>query len=243
MKPLESMPEATRRSIRGVLTDIDETVSTHGRLTAEAYTALERLHRAGKLVIPITGRPAGWCDHIARFWPVDAVVGENGALYMRYDPAAHTLVRRFLDDEPTRRRHRERLTAIADRILAAVPGSALASDQRYREADVAIDFCEDIPPLDRAAIDRIVAMMEAEGMTAKVSSIHVNGWFGTYDKLTMTKHLLRESSPSMSMRSAPTSSSWAIRRTMRRCSRIFPTLSAWRTFGSSPIASRRCRRT
>jgi len=192
MKPLASMPDATRRAIRGVLTDIDETVSTHGRLTAEAYTAMERLHRAGKLVIPITGRPAGWCDHIARFWPVDAVVGENGALYMRYDPAAHKLVRRFIDDEPTRLRHRERLTAIADRILAAVPGSALASDQRYREADVAIDFCEDVPPLDRSSIDRIVTMMEAEGMTAKVSSIHVNGWFGTYDKLTMTKHLLHE---------------------------------------------------
>src|SRR6185295_12384418 len=192
MKPLASMPDPTRRAIRGVLTDIDETVSTHGRLTAEAYTAMERLHRAGKLVIPITGRPAGWCDHIARFWPVDAVVGENGALYMRYDPAAHKLVRRFLDDEPTRLRHRERLTHIADNILAAVPGSALASDQRYREADVAIDFCEDVPPLDRAAIDRIVTMMEAEGMTAKVSSIHVNGWFGTYDKLTTTKRLLQE---------------------------------------------------
>ena len=192
MKPLASMPDATRRAIRGVLTDIDETLSTHGRLTAEAYAALERLHRAGKLVIPITGRPAGWCDHIARFWPVDAVVGENGALYMRYDAAVRKLVRRFLDDEPTRRRHRERLTAIADKILAAVPGSALASDQRYREADVAIDFCEDVPPLDRAAIDRIVAIMEAEGMTAKVSSIHVNGWFGTYDKLTMTQKLLSE---------------------------------------------------
>jgi HAD superfamily hydrolase (TIGR01484 family) len=192
MRPLASMPDATRRAIRGVLTDIDETLSTHGRLTAEAYSALERLHKAGKLVIPITGRPAGWCDHIARFWPVDGVVGENGALYMRYDAAARKLVRRFLDDEPTRRRHRERLTAIGERILIAVPGSALASDQRYREADLAIDFCEDVPPLDRGSIDRIVAMMEAEGMTAKVSSIHVNGWFGTYDKLTMTKRLLSE---------------------------------------------------
>jgi len=192
MQPLASMPDPTRRAIRGVLTDIDETLSTHGRLSAEAYAAMQRLRNAGKLVIPITGRPAGWCDHIARMWPVDAVVGENGAFYMRYDANAHKLVRRFVDDEPTRRRHRERLTAIADRIVASVPGSALASDQRYREADVAIDFCEDVPPLDRAAIDRIVAMMEAEGMTAKVSSIHVNGWFGTYSKLTMTKRLLSE---------------------------------------------------
>jgi HAD superfamily hydrolase (TIGR01484 family) len=192
MQPLASMPDATRRAITGVLTDIDETLSTHGRLTAEAYSALQRLRSAGKLVIPITGRPAGWCDHIARMWPVDAVVGENGAFYMRYDATAHKLVRRFVDDEATRRRHRERLAEIADRIVATVPGSALASDQRYREADVAIDFREDVPPLERAAIDRIVAMMEAEGMTAKVSSIHVNGWFGTYSKLTMTKRLLSE---------------------------------------------------
>jgi len=192
MQPLASMPDPTRRAIRGVLTDIDETLSTHGHLSAEAYAAMQRLRNAGKLVIPITGRPAGWCDHIARMWPVDAVVGENGAFYMRYDASAHKLVRRFVDDEPTRRRHRERLTAIADRIVASVPGSALASDQRYREADVAIDFCEDVPPLERAAVDRIVSIMEAEGMTAKVSSIHVNGWFGTYDKLTMTKTLFAE---------------------------------------------------
>ena len=98
-----AMPDGARRAIRGVLTDIDDTLSTHGRLTAEAYAAMERLRAAGKLVIPITGRPAGWCDHIARMWPVDAVVGENGALYMRYDAAARKLVRRFVDDEPTRR--------------------------------------------------------------------------------------------------------------------------------------------
>ena len=29
-------------------------------------------------------------------------------------------------------------------------------------------------------------------MTAKVSSIHVNGWFGRYDKLSMAHLLLRE---------------------------------------------------
>jgi hypothetical protein len=143
-------------------------------------------------VIPITGRPAGWCDHIARMWPVDAVVGENGALYMRYDNARRRLVRRFVDDEVTRRAHRERLAGIAEKIVAAVPGCALASDQRYRESDLAIDFCEDVPALPRAAVDRIVALMQAEGMTAKVSSIHVNGWFGSYDKLAMTRTLCAE---------------------------------------------------
>jgi len=192
LRPLADMPEAVRRSIRGVLADIDDTLSTHGRLTAPAYAALARLRAAGKLVIPITGRPAGWCDHIARMWPVDAVVGENGAFYMRHDDATRKLVRRFAVDAQTRRADRARLDAIAERIVAAVPGCAPASDQRYREADIAIDFCEDVPPLPRAAVDRIVALMQEEGLTAKVSSIHVNGWFGAYDKLTMTRTLLSE---------------------------------------------------
>jgi hypothetical protein len=192
MRPLAAMPPEARRAVRGVLADIDDTLTTHGKLTAEAYGAMERLRAAGKLVIPITGRPAGWCDHIARMWPVDAVVGENGALSMRYDVATRKLVRRFAVDDVTRRANRAKLVAIGEKIIAAVPGCALASDQHYRESDLAIDFREDVPELPRAAVDRIVALMEAEGLTAKVSSIHVNGWFGAYDKLAMTRTLLAE---------------------------------------------------
>jgi hypothetical protein len=186
------MPRAARRAVIGVLTDIDDTLTTEGRLTAAAYAALERLRAAGRIVIPVTGRPAGWCDHIARMWPVDAVVGENGAFYMRHDGAHGKLVRRFVTPEATRRDQRDRIAALGEAIVAAVPGCALASDQRYRESDLAIDYCEDVDALPREDVDRIVALMEAGGMTAKVSSIHVNGWFGTYDKLTTTKLLLRE---------------------------------------------------
>ncbi len=192
MRPLSAMPRAIRSAIRGVLTDIDDTLTTDGRLPAVAYAALERLCAAGKLVIPITGRPAGWCDHIARMWPVDGVVGENGAFSMRYDRKSHKLEKRFMADEATRRSDRARLAAIGEAILRAVPGAALASDQLYREGDLAIDYREDVSELPRAAVDRIVALMEAQGMTAKVSSIHVNGWFGAWDKLTMTRRLLAE---------------------------------------------------
>ena len=179
--------------MRGVFCDIDDTLTTHGRLTAEAYAAMERLQRTGFLVVPVTGRPAGWCDHIARMWPVDAVVGENGAFYFRHERERNRMHRRFVDPAETRARHRERLAAIGEEIVRAVPGSAVASDQRYRETDLAIDYCEDVPRLEATAIDRIVAMMLERGLTAKVSSIHVNGWFGTYDKLTMTRILMRES--------------------------------------------------
>ena len=144
------------------------------------------------LVIPVTGRPAGWCDHIARMWPVDAVVGENGAFWFRHDAKGGKLVKRFVIGDEERLRRGKRLLAIARRILADVPGCAIASDQPYRESDLAIDFREDVPEMPREEVMRIVAIMEDEGLTAKVSSIHVNGWFGGYDKLSTTRLMLRE---------------------------------------------------
>lgn len=192
MRPLAEFPREARADIRGVFCDIDDTLTSGGRLTADAYAALEKLHHSKLLVVPITGRPAGWCDHIARMWPVDAVVGENGAFYFRYDHATRTMQRRYVDDEATRAANRVKLAAIGERILAAVPGAAIASDQHYRVADLAIDFCEDVARLPPTAVERIAALMREAGLTAKVSSIHVNGWFGTYDKLGMTKTLMRE---------------------------------------------------
>lgn len=192
MKPLAAMPDAVVIGVRGVFCDLDDTLTSDGRLGARAYAALERLRGAGKLVVPVTGRPAGWCDHIARMWPVDAVVGENGAFYFYFDAAQKKLVKRFRSDAATRVASREKMTAVGERILREVPGCALASDQGYREADLAIDFCEDVPRLADADVDRIVALMRAAGMTAKVSSIHVNGWFGDYDKLGMTRTLMQE---------------------------------------------------
>jgi HAD superfamily hydrolase (TIGR01484 family) len=179
-------------SIRGLFFDIDDTLTTHGQLTAAAYAAVERLKRAGFIVAAITGRPAGWCDHIARMWPVDGVVGENGAFYFRYDVANKKLVQRFLSADLERAATKKRLMAIAEKILREVPGTALASDQAYREADIAIDFCEDVAPLPSAEIQRIKQIMEDAGLTAKISSIHVNGWFGAHDKLSTTKIFMQE---------------------------------------------------
>jgi hypothetical protein len=188
MKPLAELHGAER--LRGLLFDIDDTLTTEGRLTAQAYTALERLKRAGRIVVAVTGRPAGWCDHIARMWPVDAVVGENGAFYFSHERGK--LLKRYQDTAEVRAAKRARLVAIAERILAAVPGSALASDQPYRETDLAIDYCEDVPPLPLEAAERIVALMREAGLSAKISSIHVNGWFGGYDKLAMARVLFAE---------------------------------------------------
>ncbi len=191
-QPLSNFTAEARAGLRGVLFDIDDTLTTEGRLTAEAYSAVARLHAAGLLVAPITGRPAGWCDHIARMWPVDAVVGENGAFYFRYDAKKKKFIKRFMSNDEERIKNRRRLDKLRAEILAAVPGAAVASDQRYREADLAIDFCEDVAPLPQSDIARIVEIFEAAGAVAKVSSIHVNGWFGAYDKLTTTRIMLQE---------------------------------------------------
>ena len=192
MRPLSLMPDAIAGAVTAVFADIDDTLTHEGRLPAEAYKALEDLHAAGLAVAPITGRPAGWCDMIARFWPVSGVVGENGAFYFAYDGEARKMRRVFAASTEERAANRLRLKTVKNRILAEVPGAAVAADQFYREADLAIDFCEDVLPLGKAAIARIKAIFEEEGAIAKVSSIHVNGWFGRYDKLSMTRRFARE---------------------------------------------------
>lgn len=191
IRPLEKLGRDVARKAVAILTDIDDTLTEHGRLPALAYGALERMREAGLLVIPVTGRPAGWCDLIARQWPVDAVVGENGAFWFRHDDKLHKTERRFLRPNGLWQVDRQRLDRIAQQILRDVPGTALAADQAYRAVDVAIDFCEDVPPLPEAEIEQIVAAFEQEGATAKVSSIHVNAWFGSHDKLSCSLDLLQ----------------------------------------------------
>jgi HAD superfamily hydrolase (TIGR01484 family) len=192
MKPLKDAPRDLLAGVAAVLTDIDDTLTLHGRLPAEAFHALWLLKRAGIKVVPITGRPAGWCDLIARQWPVDGVVGENGAFYFRYDEDAKKMIRAYAQPAEERRANSAKLWSIAERVLKDFPGTAIASDQAYREIDVAIDFCEDVPPLPLATAQKIAEAFHAEGAAAKVSSIHVNAWFGAHDKLTMSRRFLSE---------------------------------------------------
>lgn len=172
------------QSLRFLLTDIDDTLTDEGHLGPEAYEALWSLKRAGVQVIPVTGRPAGWCEMIARMWPVSGVVGENGGFYFRYHDKK--MQRHFFFDEETQKQNRAKLQQIEKEVLAKVPGCDLASDQFCRLMDLAIDFCEDVPALPRSEVQKIVSIFESHGAQAKVSSIHVNGWFGSYDKLTMS---------------------------------------------------------
>ncbi|MBU4372534.1 MAG: HAD-IIB family hydrolase [Proteobacteria bacterium] len=192
MLHFSGFPEDLKKNIGYVLTDIDDTLTSEGRLPSVVFAAMEDLKKAGIRIVPITGRPAGWCDHIARMWPIDGLVGENGAFYFSYDGTRKKMVRRYWKPEKDRRSDRKKLDKIKQEILEKIPGCAVASDQAYRETDLAIDYCEDVPPLSMQEAEGIVKCFMKSGARAKISSIHVNGWFGDYDKLAMTRLLFEE---------------------------------------------------
>ena len=185
MSELRPVSELNTSNIKGVFFDIDDTFSTNGKITNEAYSALWNLKNSGLIVVPITGRPAGWCDHIARMWPVTAVVGENGAFYFMMKDGK--LQKKYIQDRNVIEKNKVIFKRIEDEVFKKYPNAALASDQSYREFDLAIDFCEDVPRMSNDEINGMVEIFERHGATTKVSSIHINGWFGDYDKQSATK--------------------------------------------------------
>lgn len=178
--PLDHWPLPARQGLLGVFTDIDDTLTTEGAITPDALTALADLKAAGLFVIAITGRPVGWSEPFAQTWPVDAIVAENGAVSLERD-ASGGLRKRYLQDAATRTANFERMRAVAAQVLAAVPGATLAQDSAGRETDIAIDHSE-FTNLPQAQIAQAVSLMQAAGMNATVSSIHINGWFGQHNK-------------------------------------------------------------
>ncbi len=187
MKPVSELPKT---KFRFVFTDIDDTLTEDGRLTADAFSALWRLSENGVHVVPVTGRPAGWCELIARQWPVAGIVGENGGFYFRL--VGNEMKRHFEQDLATRQDNKLRLERIRAEILSSVPGSKIASDQFCRMMDLAVDFCEDVvPPLPMYEVERIVEIFNKYGAQAKISSIHVNGWFGEHNKLSTCRAFLQ----------------------------------------------------
>ena len=202
MSPLERWPAAARARIAGVLTDIDDTLTTDGAITPDALEALAQLKAAGLHVIPITGRPVGWSEPFARVWPVDAIVAENGAVALIPDDLNKNGLQRppherkqlskiYQQAAATRAANFSRMQCVLAQIEATVPGARRAQDSAGRECDIAIDHSE-FTQLPQADIDRCVALMRAAGMNATVSSIHVNGWYGAHDKWQGAQWIVRE---------------------------------------------------
>lgn len=179
LRPLATLPAAGLAALHGVLTDIDDTLTTDGAIAPAALAALHRLAAADVPVVAITGRPAGWSEPFALAWPVAAIVAENGAVLLRGQGGR--LQVDFVTDAATRALNQRRLQACAQAVLAQVPGATLAQDSAGRLTDIAIDHGE-FAHLDAAQIAQVVAVMRVHGLTATVSSIHVNGWIGDHDK-------------------------------------------------------------
>ena len=187
-RPLSQMPEAALRRVRGVLTDIDDTLTRDGALDPAAAAALDQLRAAALPVIAITGRPQGWSEPFACSWPVAAIVAENGGVALI--PAGDRLTVEYAQDAATRAHNALRLQAAAQRVLREVPGATLARDSAGRVTDIAVDHSE-FAHLDEDQIERVVAVLRAEGLHATVSSIHVNGWIGGHDKLSGARWIVQ----------------------------------------------------
>lgn len=191
MQPLREWPAAARAGITGVLTDIDDTLTTEGAVTPDVLQALAALADAGLHVIPITGRPVGWSEPFARAWPVDAIVAENGAVALTHASRSAPLRKLYMQDAAVRAANHARMQQVAQRIVREVPGATISQDSGGRETDIAIDHSE-FTHLPQDAIDRVLAIMRAEGMNATVSSIHINGWYGDHNKLAGARWVVRQ---------------------------------------------------
>ena len=196
MLPLSAWPLHHRRSIIGVFTDIDDTLTTHGELTPDALQALADLKTAGLHVIPITGRPVGWVEPLASRLPVDAIVAENGsvALKKRLQPAyllPNQLSKLYQLDAVKRADNLVRMADVAQKIMAQIPTARLSRDHAGRETDLAFDYNEfENLPLD--TVQHIVQLLQQTGMQTTVSSIHIHGCFGKFDKWLGAQWIVRQ---------------------------------------------------
>lgn len=182
MKELASAPRGEFDRVRFVLTDMDETLTHEGRLPAATYAALERLRRTAIKVIVVTAAPAGWCDQMARMWPVDGVIGENGGLFFRRG-GEYGVLRHFWHGDA----QRARLGEIGRRIVAQVPGAALADDQPFRLASLAFARPDNAP-----ARTALLAALRRAGLNATENNLWLLGWIGDFDKLAMTRRVLAD---------------------------------------------------
>jgi hypothetical protein len=204
LNPLNQFPKSLKKKIKAIFFDIDDTFSggpnTH-KIIHEAYRALWDLKNKGMVLVPVTGRPAGWCDLIARMWPVDAVIGENGAFYMKcVELDNHLKLKKiYLENEKIRMENKKKLQNLKKNLIKKFPKIKFASDQNYREFDLAIDIREDVKEISQKEIQKILDFVKEKKATAKLSSIHLNVWYGNYNKLDCLKKFLKNEQPKLKL--------------------------------------------
>jgi len=186
MRMLATADDSEFKNIRYVLTDMDETLTYQGRLSAHSYDALERLQRSNFMVLVVTAAPAGWCDQMARMWPIDGVISENGGIFIGREKSGNVF-RRFWHSEEKKDDVLKNLLAIANKIELKVPQARLANDQPFRLSSIA--FAKPDNSDDKNAI---LEALHSEGVSTTVNNIWIVGWLGNYDKLSMTRRVFAE---------------------------------------------------
>ena len=189
MLPLTDMSTDESRNIKTVLFDLDGTFVNSDELKSIAYSSLESIREKGLKAVAVTGRPAGWCDLIARWWPVDAVVGENGAFFFYKNK--DKIIRKTFYASEVQHRNRDRLDLLLEKLKFHFHNIKVASDQSFREWDLAIDIAEEAQVSKKEILD-IVNLAEDEGARTAISNIHINIWFGDYTKEQMSLKVLKE---------------------------------------------------
>lgn len=191
MKPLVEWPHGERRNIQGVLTDIDDTLTTHGQLTPEVLSALARLREAGLRLIAVTGRPTYWTLPLLRLCGFDAVIAENGASAFWLDGSGRQQGL-FYADAATRAAHRRALEGFVPVLQARFPYIPVADDAPQRIGDLAFDIGENVAPLALGQVDEVLDFIRSNGFFASASSIHVHASMAQFSKQAMTARTLAE---------------------------------------------------
>jgi HAD superfamily hydrolase (TIGR01484 family) len=189
MQPIAEFDAGVARALRVVVFDIDDTLTRAGRIEEHAYSALWQLQAAGLTLIAVTGRPLGFAEIVARTWPVDAAVGENGAGFIRVTGSG--MHYGFYAGEEERARDAELLARVRARVERDAPFAQITDDSWARRCDVAWDIGERVQlPDDRVA--QLRALIEAEGARCVTSSVHAHAMTASYDKASGARLVARE---------------------------------------------------
>ena len=194
-QPVRPLSQLKVTGIVGVFTDVDDTLTEHGLLAPSTFAALHRLKQAGFLVVPVTGRSSGWGHMMMSNWPVHAVVAESGGTIFYRDQFQRIQMKLYSDDAEvlaSHHRERARLMQLCESLIAAEPGFKFALDNAFRIADVAIDYNESVDRVSDVIVQGAIDQIHAAGFQAKASSIHINAWFGHFDKAPTALKVLQQ---------------------------------------------------
>lgn len=180
--------------INWLLTDVDDTLTWQGKLPPQTLLALTRLQQAGVKVVAVTGACAGWCDQMAKLWPLHGVIGENGAFWMSCGERGFTS--HFTRPATEMKRQQTALLEAVNTMLQDYPGVTLAPDQAFRFCDVAVNIAQDREPVDSAVCDELLRRIQtleidSQPVNATQSSVHINAWIGAHSKRSSSEAYLR----------------------------------------------------